>query len=253
MRRLCSLVGTLAILLWAQPVFAVVTCSNLTSSASTSAQSSYTTASITPTSNNLVIVYVSNTDSSSAATPTLSGTSLTWTQVGTWSPTAVRRFTVFRALGASPGSGTLTIDYAGDSQSAAQWTVDQCAGVTTAGTNGSAAVVANSTSITNNTGSYLNETDTGNSVTLSALSDANNATLGYVRNNGAGAITSGSGYTTLGTGGGFPQRSEYRQPGNTLVDFTWSSQSTATMVVALEITANNPSTGNKGMTLLGVQ
>lgn len=142
----------------------------LTNNGDTTNASSYATASVTPTSNALVLVAVVNTKASAPDTPTLSGNGLTWVQIGTVtfdtvaSPT--KRLTVFRALGASPSAGAITIDFGGASQTGCAWVVSEYTGVDTTGTNGSGAVVQ---STTNNGNS-----STTQSATLSAFGSATN-------------------------------------------------------------------------------
>src|SRR5882672_10399835 len=103
-----------------------ITGSNLTSGAGTAA-TSFATASITPTSKALVLVAVSQHAASAPASPTVSGNSLTYVQVDAvnYDVTGNWRTTLFRALGTSPSAGTITIDFAGVSQTAVVWSVDQ--------------------------------------------------------------------------------------------------------------------------------
>src|SRR3990172_1754051 len=78
----------------------------------------YTTASISPSANRLILVMVHSRDNSAPhSVPTVSGLSLTWNQVVTKTQTdgggtVGNTVTVFRALSSSPGSGALTISFA---------------------------------------------------------------------------------------------------------------------------------------------
>ncbi len=151
----------------------IITETGLTSSFSDTNATSYATASITPTGNQLVLAAVisSVTASGPPNAPTLSGNGLTWVQVATvtWNTTALplSRLTVFRSLGGAPSTGAVTIDFAGQTQSECLWSVTQYAHVDTSGTNGSGAVVQSGT----------NRADTATSLTvaLSAISNASNA------------------------------------------------------------------------------
>lgn len=117
-----------------------ITQASLTSGSSTANQTSYTTASITPTGSRLVIVSVTNAGDDGVA-PTLSGNGLTWAQIDTQTFDVIgKRLTVFRSMGASPSTGAITIDFAGNTQAGCAWSVFEFDGIDTGGTNGSAAV-----------------------------------------------------------------------------------------------------------------
>lgn len=115
-------------------------------SGSQASASSATTASITPTANRLQLLTVfSSCATTPVNTPTVTGAGMTWEVVVTIE-TALNagtsrygRGTTFRAMSASPGSGALTIDFAGQSNHI-DWSVAEFAGIHTGGTNGSAAV-----------------------------------------------------------------------------------------------------------------
>ena len=118
-----------------------ITNASLTSGTNTTDATSFTTASITPTANQLVIATVVNT-AATAGTPTLSGNGLTWVQIDTQLVAASGvRTTMFRTMGASPSSGAVTIDFGADTQTGCAWAIDAFAGIDTSGTNGSGAVV----------------------------------------------------------------------------------------------------------------
>ncbi|MDQ2995457.1 MAG: hypothetical protein M3R61_00155 [Chloroflexota bacterium] len=118
--------------------------SNLAGAGDSANLASYATASITPTANALVLIAVENQLSGTPTIPTVTGCGLTWVQISTClfdNTFTQARITVFRTLGASPTTGTLTIDFGGVAQSCAGWTVDQFTGVDTTGTDGSGAIV----------------------------------------------------------------------------------------------------------------
>ncbi|GLI38602.1 hypothetical protein KI811_09870 [Geobacter hydrogenophilus] len=133
---------------WIAPATAdaAIAATQLTSASSNTGATSYTTASISPTGNNLVLAWVANYRSfGSASTPTMSGNGLAWTQVATLNVNGAttHRLTLFRAMGASPTTGSATISFGATSQTNVSWSIIQFSGVDTSGTNGSGAVVQN--------------------------------------------------------------------------------------------------------------
>ncbi|HEX5728452.1 VCBS repeat-containing protein [Microbacterium sp.] len=116
-----------------------VTCSLLTAGSQTSPDaSSYNTASISPVGNRPLYAVVETATGAGPSQPTATGNGLTWV-VERSVTFSTRRLTVLRALGASPSSGAVTYDFAGQTQTSAIWQVVQCAGADTSGTNGSGA------------------------------------------------------------------------------------------------------------------
>lgn len=174
-----------------------IVASNLTSGASESSVTSVNTASITPTANCLVLVRVNSRTGITATpnTPTITGCGLTWVTIGTpieydTSGSSRRKITIIRALGASPSSGALTIDFGGQTQTSYTYSVDEFSGVDTSGTNGSGAIVQNLYA--------KDETPpTGLTITLSAFSSTNNATYGSFGESNGYSQTGGSGFTVL--------------------------------------------------------
>ena len=75
---------------------------------------------------------------------------------------------VFRAMGASPSAGAVTIDFAGDTHLGCAWSIVEFAGVDTGGTNGSAAVVQS------NNNREDGDSDQALSVTLASFGAADN-------------------------------------------------------------------------------
>ena len=169
---------------------------NLTSGANDSGTDSESTASISPTGNSLILAAVSSRrgDTTTPAAPTVSGNGLTWVQINTIaydeSSSSQRRLTVFRALGASPSTGTITFTFPGN-QTDVAWSIDEFSGVDTSGTNGSGAIVQ----------SAVNEDEAASSnsltVTLSAFGSANNATYGTFATSGVQTPTAGTGFAIL--------------------------------------------------------
>lgn len=129
-----------------------VVCVPLTSGTGT-ASTSAVTASVAPTGNALVVATFLSSLAAGPAAPTVTGNGLTWVQVDTsaYHTTNGRRLTAFRAMGASPSAGAITASWGATSQTSFQWSVVECTGVDTSGTNGSGAV-AQSASATSGTG-----------------------------------------------------------------------------------------------------
>jgi hypothetical protein len=181
-----------------QTAQAAIAITTLTASGSQTGATSYTTASVSPTANTLILLSVASRTGITAdpTQPTATGNGLTWVVVSTTvfdnTSSSRQRHTVFRAMGASPSTGTIVIDEAGQSQTSMTWAVEQVTGIDTSGTNGSGAIVqAVANQDTTETGTTL-------TVTLAAFSSASNATFGsFGYNNPAQAATHGSGFTTV--------------------------------------------------------
>lgn len=211
-----------------------ISMTSLTSGGSASSANSYATASISPSASKIILLGVANPrGAGSPNIPTVTGASMTWTQVATYldSSASLRRITLFRSVNASPGSGALTIDFAGQSQDACMWSVTEVTGADTGGTNGSNAIVQTATG-------EANGTVTGVTATLGAFSNASNATFGIVRHNSNGlAITEGSGFTELSEVAITNNRyqTQYKATNDTTVDWSWSSTSLNATAIAAEI------------------
>lgn len=235
----------------ARSASAAIACTNLTASGS-GAGSSKATASVAPTANNIVLVFI-NTSSTNDIT-SVTGASMTWVEVADITyDSGNRRETLYRGMSASPGSGALTLNAAG-SQSAWAWSIFQCSGVLTTGSNGADAIVANASSMTAGSVTSGTTTSTGCSVTLSALSNVNNASVGHTHQSGSGsAVSVGSGYTAIGTFGNL-LTGEWLAPGSTTVNFTWSSRVATYVCGAVELAADTSGvvSVNRGL-LLGVK
>ena len=218
-----------------QEAEAAVTAANLTSGSSTTDASSYTTASITPSANKLILVAVTirNDTSDAASAPTISGNGLTWVQINTQSFGARQNLTLFRSMGASPSAGVITIDTGGDTMDMVSWTVAEFDGVDTSGTNGSGAIVQNAVNST--TGA------TSLTVTLAAFGSANNATYGtFTHSQFNEGIAQGTGFTELAdsfAAGVYGTESEWRNDNDTSVDASWVT-STRGAGIAVEIKAS---------------
>lgn len=210
-----------------------ITATNLTLGSNPDATASIgTTASIAPSANQLVIVSAIG-GAGGTNTPTVTGAGGTWVQIATVTDSGGnRRVTLFRDLSASPGSGALTIDFQAQNQ-AISWIVDGFMGTDLSGTHGSGAIVQ---SITQGTASV---TATGLTLTLAALGANNNVAFGAIRNGTVAAITKGSLFTELAQqnlSGGPSDETEFAV-NQTSVVWTWASQTTFSVAVALEMRA----------------
>lgn len=141
---LCCLIGIFTVwvlMVSTLPAGAAVACSSLTSGQSTTDGTTFTTASVSPAANSLVLLFVSAGGTTNPTTVPTGGGITTWTTVQdfSWHSDNQKRFMLFRALEASPGSGAITLTY-GATAAGVQWSVVQCTGVPTSGTNGSGAV-----------------------------------------------------------------------------------------------------------------
>lgn len=106
------------------------------------------TSSQTPSSLALQVLEVAQFGASAktATVPTVTGCGLTWVQIATVrSPGSSSRITAFRAMGDFPTTGTLTIDFAGNTQQQGEWAWKEYTNVATSGTNGSDAIVQSQT------------------------------------------------------------------------------------------------------------
>lgn len=216
---------------------AAAVCTGLTSGLADNAATSYATASVTPTANRLVLVAVhSANQNETPGTPTLSGNGLTYVQVATVLFDTIAapdgRLTLFRAMGAAPSAGAITISFTAN-QDGANWSVVECSGTDTGGTNGSAAVVQSATNRTNSASSLT--------VTLAAFGSTDNATYGAFAIGATQALVQGTGFTEIHEvqSSDTPARStmtEWRNDNDTSVDGSWASLNTAAGI-AIEIKA----------------
>lgn len=165
--------------------------SNLTFGHAGTAATNFTTTSIAPTANALVLCSVVTYNNTVA--PTLTGGGMpgwamhTSTIVGTW------HLYVFRAMSATPGSGPVVISFGSQSEPDCEWSVDQFPGATQGGTNGSAAIVQAANATHPSPGG---QTSVG--VTLAAFASASNYGFGFAINATAvAAMSVGFNFTSL--------------------------------------------------------
>jgi len=227
-----------------------VTHTHLTEGTDESNGTSYATASISPSTDKLLILDVASSSASASAnsSPTVSGCGVTWVSINTTAGTgndgpAWARQTMFRAMG-TPTTGVLTVDFGSDTQEAVQWSLCEKGNVDTGGTNGSAAVVQSATALS---------TTTTCTVTLAAFGNVNNATHGAFMREGeitAATQTAGTGFTEQTdteadlTGGYYAyQHTIYRDDNDTTVDSTSSDAMDGTSGIAIEIKESSVITG----------
>lgn len=203
----------------------MITTRNLDTQAATSV-TSIVSDSITPAANTLLLATVAQRTNITADpnAPTLTGNGLTWVQVNTVvyddSSASRKRVSVFRAMGASPSSGAVTADFAGQSHTDATISIDEFSGIDTSGTNGSGAIVQ----------SVVDKwTDTSHStlsITLAAFGSGANATFGGFGMFGSATSTPGSGFLELFdfiTGGTLSSTGIFKEVPDTTVDITASA------------------------------
>jgi hypothetical protein len=206
-----------------------VTATLLTSGSTTSALSDYSTASITPGANKLILAFCTTTGPSITAV-TATGNGLTWGEVAA-AAIDVRRLTVFRAMGASPSAGVFTFD-PDNSATSAHWAIVEFDGVDTSGTNGSGAVVQ-SKGYTNASGA------TSATITLDSAVGSGNAVAAGFCIPAQEAVTAGTGYTELSEtmigGPNGTTQTEFDDTGTTTAAASWTSSLANVVGVAVEI------------------
>ena len=106
---------------------------DLTQDKSTLNLSTYSTVSIAPGSNRVVLAFVFNVRSgvAQAAQPTAQGNGLTWQAAASIQVAGApnRRLTCFSATGAAPTPGPLSFDFGGEQQTLCAWSVFEYDGV----------------------------------------------------------------------------------------------------------------------------
>jgi hypothetical protein len=140
-----------------------------------------------------------------------------------------RRLTVFRAYGSGAISGTLSIDFSGETQTGAHWSLIELAfSDDTGGTNGSVAAVQSVPA---------SGSSTTPSTTLAAFGDTDNATVGFVAHTGTGAVTAGSGFGRVNNLGfnGMALAAEFVSTNDTSVDATVANS--AWGIIGIEVKA----------------
>jgi hypothetical protein len=141
---------------------------HLATNGSIANSSSYSSISISPTANALVVAFYGSADTGNGGDPSTvgisGGISLTQISLPTSGLTPIAcginmGFSVWRGLSASPGSGAMVFSHGVDGQSRALWSIMEFTGVKTSGVNGADAI-ANAEENTGTTGAYSVTMDT---------------------------------------------------------------------------------------------
>lgn len=174
-----------------------ITATNLTFGGDTDGNSTATTSSVSPSSNKLQLLTVSSRTgiTTDPNQPTVTGNSLTWVAINTivydTTGSSRRRETLFRALGASPSTGAISIDFGGQNQTNVIWNLDEASGMDTSGTNGSGAIVQSATN-KDESGAASSLT-----VTLGAFGSTANVAYGSFSTDTTTTYTAGTGFSIL--------------------------------------------------------
>lgn len=196
----------------------------------------YTTSSISPTPDKLILIFITGTDftlNEPIFTNSVTGAGLTWVEIVDLQMDTIAAprqiFSCYRALGPSAVPGALTITF--DVQAAlAQWIIVEFDNVDTSGTNGSGAIVQAATNVSDSAMTLT--------ATLAEFSDSNNATVGGFgcAAGGTPTWTPGSGFIEIAESTGSDRVSmvQFRNDNDTSVDATLSDTSDIA-VIALEI------------------
>ncbi len=215
----------------------------LTQGSSESNFSSYSTGGISPAADHLVLAFVNQvtaTVASGSNVPTCSGAGMTWVQVATQAYDSENpdrgRFTMFRALDASPGSGALTFDFGGETQARASWGVIQFSNVDTGGADGADAIVQ----VVQDEKFPADSDADLPLLILASFEDLDNATFGAI---GVGfpdqAVTVGEGFAeqnnvTVGSNGSRTQ-SQFRPTNHVGVGWSLAGLGTESGFIAVEL------------------
>lgn len=231
----------LLLLLWASPSWGAVSASLLTSSQDNTNGTSASTASITPGSNKLVLACIRTRRVGAISDPAVTGNGLTWVKIVGIDYNTVaspaQHFYIYRAMGASPSAGAVTIDTsASGSQTSYSWAVVELDGIDTSGTNGSGAIVQSA--------SANGDAQTGLTPTLGAFGHANNATFACFAGAANNAITQEGGWTELSDAGFddggvdiYRMQSQFLASNDTSPNATWTSMDSAALSVEIKAAA----------------
>ncbi len=222
--------ASLALLLLVVPsaALAAISATDLTEGGAASSNiTTATTNSFSPGANQLILAWVVSHDNNAPIVPTsVSGNGLTWTSVtaASWNFSGGHNhdaMTLYRAMGASPTPGSVTISYS-QAQQSISWSIVEFSGVDTSGTGGSGAVKQITAGTDNAAG------PSGLTLTLNFATGSGNATAGGFGNTNAlaASISPGAGYTAFSeeyvSATQSDLRAEWRPDGNQVVDATQS-------------------------------
>lgn len=187
--------------------------------------SNYTTDSISPSANKLIVAAVFS-NSAGVETPTASGNNLTWTMIDT-DTTSTLRVTLFRAMSSTtPPAGAVTFNFGAD-QTAVRWSIVEFTGVD----------VTSSTQAVVQSWDDVGTSATYSTTTGTPFSDTGNATYGAFGVNSSTDPTKGSGFTEIHDvdAGSMTLFTEWRTGSDVSVDAT--GDNVAFVAVAIEIAA----------------
>lgn len=168
-----------------------ITVTTLAESNSTTDGTSFATASISPSANKLILAFIlGDRNANPAALPSLSGNGLTWVDVNNNNGDGgTVNHSLFRAMGASPSSGAVTIDWGAVTYQSCFWMIVQVDGIDTSGTNGSGAIVQSK---------VTNATSAAPTLAFDSATNANNAVLAHCWHAASTAAISGpTGWTNV--------------------------------------------------------
>lgn len=216
---------------------------SLTSAANTADGASFTTDSISPRTDALVLIYVTSAGTAFAGTPpvpTITGNGLVWALVDSivFGPGNSRRLSCLRALGPTT-NGAVTIDFGGRTQDFCAWSLFEFDDVDISAPFGAAAVKQ-----------VVKTTATGTSLTAAlAGGDAGNLAVGGIALDGPQGVTPGAGFVEiheqvptqfLGQGGALQTQDASTVVPN--VRWTWSTAANAAAIVVEVESAPDPAT-----------
>lgn len=161
---------------------------HLTSAGDDANATSYTTASVSPAANSLVVIGIVGAVSATPPTPTVTGFTVTFTAVqsSAFDTAGTQRtlFTFYGQMGASPGSGTIGISFGATTMSGCTWSVVQ--------------VTGHNTTTPTRFPVESHSTGTSQSATLGALGDTADVALAFVGSDESVTFTGANGFTILG-------------------------------------------------------
>lgn len=203
---------------------------NLISGNGNHAGPTFTTASISPSANALVLLTIIGSSGPLTNPSAVSGAGLTWVNVQNINDGSARHCSVWRGMSSSPSSGALTITWTNAVW--ALWSVNEFSPVDTSGTNGSGAIGQTATAQQSSTSTGISVAVTNN------LSKQSNALHGTGR---FGALT------TITKDAGFTELVNFQDPHITLENqyklstktatWSWSSQALLVIICIQEIVA----------------
>jgi len=218
-----------------------VTTTLLTSAYNTADQTSYTTASISPSAGVPILLFVSSRQASAVPPTSVSGCSLTWEQTANVGGGS-HNISLYHASG-TPTTGAITIDYGAATQTGGAWSIVELEN-SDPGSNGASAIIQS------NAVSGSGVSSIG--VSLAAFADTNNATIGFFSVQLNEALVNEAGYTVLSNDYGSPPSMgnmlEFYNAPDTSVGASWSANDIYRAIVA-EIKFVS---SRKRLTLLGV-